>query len=154
MQATGRDFCAPPQVPFGEQLQASIVALLSSSPFRVCFQSFVIHAAGDGAGQQFPANWKKGGEGGYHPGGLILVEVNDEFVVFVYFSVRDLRPVEDLQIFLGFKEGEDLNAEGSQDEVGVADTMQGETEEDKSSRKRGETPPRGKKELIQQEAEN
>ena len=48
--------------------------------------------------------------------------VNDEFIVLVYFSVRDLRPVEDLQICLRFEEGEDLNAEGSQDEIGMPDT--------------------------------
>ena len=124
MQETGCDICVPPQVPFGGQLQASIGVLLSNIPLRGFFQSFAIHATGDGVRQQFPSNWKKGGEGGHHPGGLVLIEVNDELLVFVYFSVRDLRPVENLQIFLRFEEGEDLNAEGSQDEVGVSDAMQ------------------------------
>ena len=91
----------------------------------------------------------EGGEGCHDSGGFFPVEMDDQLIFSDYFRIRYLRPVEDLEILPGFEEGEDLNAEGSQDEVGVADTMQGETEEDKSGRKRGETPPRGKKELIQ-----
>ena len=110
---------------------------------------FFGHAAGNGMFQQFPVDRLQRGKGCHDSGGFFPVEMNDQLFISDYLRIRYLRPVEDLEILSGFEEGKDLNAEGSQDEVGVADTVQGETEEDKSSWKGCKTPPRGKKEFIQ-----
>lgn len=55
--------------------------------------------------------------------------MEDEVFVFD-FSCVEFLPEDDLEIFLWAEEGEDFDAHGGEDDVGVADAVEGDAEED------------------------
>jgi len=101
----------------------------------------VFHSAGDGAGQQFPAGRKERGERGDYSRCLLVVEVYDESGGMEHFGPRNLGPVKNLHVLAGIEKGKDLDAQGSENNIGVAGTAQSEATEQGGEGEGRESPP-------------
>ncbi len=82
------------------------------------------------------ASGEAGGDGAVVVGAGAGTGVGDVGVV-------DFGPVEDLEVPVRVEEGEQLDAEGGEDEVGVADAVVGEQEAGKGRDQREGSPPEG-----------
>ena len=87
---------------------------------------------------------KDGFEGKNDPRALVLVKVDFECgEFFVELDVRDLCPVDEVQVLAGFDEWENLYTKGGQDDVGMPGAVRGNLGEEGREDEEGEShPPR------------
>ncbi len=74
--------------------------------------------------------------------GLLFVEVElEEGEVVIELCRVELAPVDEVEVFLGFEKGEDLDAEGGEDEVGVPGAAHREAEDEAGEEEKGQGHP-------------
>ncbi len=76
-----------------------------------------------------------------------------ELILLIEFGGGDLRPGDHLEVFAGLEEWENLDTERSEDDVGVASTVDCEAEEQNREGERDHGPPPRGDRILRHEVE-